>query len=150
MKPSRWWWIGPIVLLYVLWRWLPRGDIPALGATAGRLSSCPDSPNAVSSQATDSRHAIAPLAITGNPATALQRCRDAVLGEPGLRLVEEGTNYLRFEAVTRWWRFVDDLECLADPTNGVIHVRSASRIGRSDLGTNRRRIERIRDRLAGK
>lgn len=150
MKRSHWWWIGPIVLLFVLWRWLPRGEAPVLGAISGRLTPCPDSPNAVSSQATDPRHAIAPLVLTGDPSTAMQRCRDAVLAEPGLRLVEEGTGYLRFEAVTRWWRFVDDLECLADPANGVIHVRSASRIGRSDLGTNRRRMERIRRRLGGK
>jgi len=150
MKPLRWWWIGLILVLFVLWRWLPRGEAPALGVNGDQLTPCPDSPNAVSSQATDPRHAIAPLVMTGDPSSALQRCRDVILEERGIRLVEEGTNYLRFEAVTRWWRFVDDVECLASPTNRLVHVRSASRIGRSDLGTNRRRIERIRDRLARK
>ncbi len=80
---------------------------------------------------------------------ALRRCRTACLAEPGTRLVSETDSYLRFEVVTRWWRFIDDLECLYDPASNVIQVRSASRIGHSDLGTNRRRIERIRRRLNG-
>jgi uncharacterized protein (DUF1499 family) len=62
-------------------------------------------------------------------------------------LVTESGSYLRFEMTTPWWRFIDDLECLHDPATDVIHVRSASRIGHSDLGANRRRVERIRARL---
>lgn len=88
--------------------------------------------------------------MTGDPLTVMHRCREAALEIPGIRLVDDRNDYLRFEAVTRLCRFVDDLECLADPTNKVIHVRSASRIGHSDLGANRRRIEQIRAHLLRK
>ena len=149
MKRRGWLLLGPILLLFVLWRWMPRGEAPALGVQAGRLSPCPASPNAVSSQTESSEHRVDPLPVLGNPAEALSRCRTACLAEPGTRLISETDTYLRFEMVTRWWRFIDDLECLHDPVSNVIHVRSASRIGHSDLGTNRSRIERIRRRLNG-
>ena len=45
------------------------------------------------------------------------------------------------------FRFVDDLECRLDAENRVIHVRSASRVGYSDLGVNRKRVERLRARF---
>ncbi len=73
-------------------------------------------------------------------------CRDAAMAEPGARLVHESPGYMRFEVATRWLRFIDDLEFLADPGSDRIHVRSSSRIGYSDLGANRRRIDRIRVR----
>lgn len=128
---------------------MPRGEAPDLGVQQGRLSPVPTSPNAVSSQTESPEHQIAPLPASGTPSEALRRCRAACLAEPGARLVRETDSYLRFEMVTRWWRFIDDLECLHDPASNVIHVRSASRVGHSDLGANRRRIERIRQRLNG-
>ena len=149
MKRPRWLLLGPIFLLFVLWRWMPRGEAPVLGVYEGRLSPCPASPNAVSSHTESAEHWVPPLPAHGTPTEALRRCRTACLAEPGTRLVSETNVYLRFEVVTRWWRFIDDLECLYDPLSNVIQVRSASRIGHSDLGTNRRRIERIRRRLNG-
>ena len=149
MKRRSWLVLGPIFLVFVLWRWMPRGEAPDLGVHEGRLAPCPASPNAVSSQTESPEHRIDPLPAHGNPTEALKRCRAACLAEPGTRLVSETNDYLRLEVVTRWWRFIDDLECLYDPVSNVIHVRSASRIGHSDLGTNRRRIERIRGRLNG-
>jgi len=149
MKRRGWLLLGPIFLLFVLWRWMPRGEAPALGAHAGQLSPCPLSPNAVSSQTESEAHRVDPLPARGTPSDALKRCRTACLAEPGTRLISETDSYLRFEVVTRWWRFIDDLECLYDPASNAIQVRSASRIGHSDLGTNRRRVERIRRRLDG-
>jgi len=46
--------------------------------------------------------------------------------------------------------YTDDLELLLDEDSGVLHIRSASRIGRSDLGANRKRIEALRLLLKGK
>lgn len=147
MKRRGWLLLGPIFLLFVLWRWMPRGEVPVLGVSEGRLSPCPSSPNAVSSQSESEEHRVTPLPAGGTPADSMMRCRAACLAEPGTRLVSESDSYLRFEVVTRWWRFIDDLECLYDPVSNVIQVRSSSRIGHSDLGTNRRRVERIRRRL---
>ena len=66
---------------------------------------------------------------------------------PGARVVEDRADYLRVEFMTRWLRFVDDAEFWLDPASNVIHVRSASRLGRKDFGVNRARIEAIRAQL---
>ena len=63
---------------------------------------------------------------------------------PRVKLVVQEDHYLHLEVRTAWFRFVDDVEFYWDQQASCIHVRSASRIGYSDLGTNRRRVERIR------
>jgi uncharacterized protein (DUF1499 family) len=62
--------------------------------------------------------------------------------------VEDTGDYVHATVTTALWRFVDDVEFLWSEAEGVIHFRSASRLGRSDLGTNRRRMERIAAKLA--
>jgi uncharacterized protein (DUF1499 family) len=69
----------------------------------------------------------------------------AVSGLSRVRIVTQRDDYLHAEFTTPLLRFVDDVEFLADPAAGVIHVRSASRVGYSDLGVNRRRVRRIRE-----
>ena len=51
---------------------------------------------------------------------------------------------------TRFWRFVDDVELRLDEKGGVIHVRSASRVGKGDMGMNRKRVEELRKIFNGK
>jgi uncharacterized protein (DUF1499 family) len=108
----------------------------------GRLTACPDRPNCVSSQATDERHRIAPLRFTGDGVAALARLRAILLQRRDCRIVAESPDYIRVELRTRL--FTDDGEFLLDGSRSVIQVRSASRIGYSDLGKNRDRIEEIR------
>lgn len=117
-----------------------------VGLTEGRLRSCPKSPNCVCSQDQDTGHQIEPLRITGVPREAWDRLRDLILELPRTRIVSRDDHYLHAEFTTPLMRFVDDVEFLLDETAGVIHVRSASRIGYSDLGANRKRIEAIRQR----
>ena len=117
-----------------------------LGAQDGLLVPCPRSPNCVSSQATDERHRIAPLTFADEPDTAWARLRAVLNGRADATLIEEQPGYLRLELRTTL--FVDDAEFLLDPANRVIHVRSASRLGYSDLGKNRSRMEEIRRQFA--
>ena len=123
------------------------GSAPPLGAKGGSLLPCPDKPNCVSSQSRDEQHAIAPLRYTGAPEAALARLADIVATEPGATVVARQDGYLRAQFVSRIMGFVDDVEFVADPAAGVVHVRSASRIGYSDLGVNRKRIEKLRGRF---
>jgi uncharacterized protein (DUF1499 family) len=111
---------------------------------AGRLCACPDSPNCVSSQASDPAHRVEPIAFEGEPAAALDRLRRVVVSLPRARIASAGENYLHAEFTSLLFRFVDDVELLVDPVQRLIHVRSASRVGYSDLGANRRRVEAIR------
>jgi uncharacterized protein (DUF1499 family) len=115
-----------------------------VGVTNGRLNACSWKPNCVCSFDTDAEHQIAPLTFTGEWQPAKQRLLSILQNQPRTRIVADEGVYLRIECTSRIMRFVDDLEFLADPTAGVLHVRSASRVGRSDLGVNRHRVEMIR------
>ena len=77
----------------------------------------------------------------------MQRLNDVIREMPRSSIVEFKPNYLRAEFRSALFRFVDDVEFLIDDTLGVMHVRSASRVGYWDLGANRRRVERIRTQL---
>lgn len=124
------------------------GNRPSLlGVNAGRLAACPDSANCVSSQSTDPRHMIAPLRYEGAPEKARERLIEAVSGMKRARIVAAAERYLRAEFTSALFRFVDDVEFLLDDGTKTIHVRSASRVGNSDLGVNRKRVEKIRSRF---
>jgi uncharacterized protein (DUF1499 family) len=118
----------------------------SLGVRDGKLAACPESPNCVSSHMTDETHRIDPLPYAGSGADALARLSAIVRSLPRTTIVTEKPDYLHAECTSRIFRFVDDVEFLADDRARVIHVRSASRLGSSDLGVNRKRIELIRSR----
>lgn len=140
--------LGVIVLLPVLglkvlvWFTGPPDD---LGLRDGRLAPCPDSPNCVSSYSTDATHGMAPIAFEGSTDQAMARLKDAIRTMPRAEIVEETGAYLRVEFTTAIMRFVDDAEFVIDADARRIHFRSASRIGYSDLGANRRRMQAVRD-----
>jgi uncharacterized protein (DUF1499 family) len=132
------------------------GSVPAnLGHRDGRLKAPSKTPNSVSSQADlwvehpmQDYARIAPLAVKGSGAATLARIKTIVAAMPGATVVDSRDDYLYVQFTTRWMRFVDDAEFWFDPTSGVVHVRSASRVGRKDFGVNRARIESIRAQLA--
>ena len=121
---------------------------PVLGPVAGKLLPCPGSPNCVGSQDPDPGHQIAPLPARGPIKETMGKLKAAVLAQPRTRVTEEREGYLRAESTSLLFRFVDDVEFLYDGPAQVVHVRSASRVGHSDLGVNQRRVEKLRSALA--
>jgi len=117
---------------------------PELGPVDGGLRPCPASPNCVCSRQSGDDHFIEPLRCAGDPAAEFQRLKSLVESLPRTRRIDERDGYVRYEFTTRLVRYVDDVEFLLDAPARVIHVRSASRVGRSDLGANRARVEDIR------
>jgi len=117
---------------------------PLTPAPGALLAPCPSSPNCVSSLATDAAQRVAPLAYRGDAAAAMRRLRAVIAAMPRARVVSAGDTALRAEFTSRIFRFVDDVDCVADPAAGVSQIRSASRVGYSDLGVNRERVEAIR------
>jgi uncharacterized protein (DUF1499 family) len=115
--------------------------------TGGRLLICPDSPNCVSSQSGDPRHVIAPLRYEGAVEKARGLLIKTVLGMKRSRIVISEELYIHAEFTSAFFRFVDDVEFLLDDGKKLIHVRSASRVGNSDFGVNRKRVEEIRTRF---
>lgn len=108
------------------------------------LSDCPDKPNCVSSLSVDARHAIEPLSYRDGQAKAKQRLMALLAELPRTKLLADEGSYLHYSFTTLIMRFVDDVEFVFDDAKSVIHVRSASRVGHSDLGANRKRVEEIR------
>ena len=115
-----------------------------LGITDGKLSACPNSPNCVSSQSSDKRHFIEPLRYEGTEQQAIQRLTDVIQGMKRCRIITIKDNYIHAEFTSAFFRFVDDVEFYFDSGTKIIHVRSASRIGYSDFGVNRKRMEEVR------
>lgn len=113
----------------------------------GKLAPCPATPNCVSSDATDSSHRIKPLEVGTDPKPAWQALIAYLKNDPSYVIQVQKGNYLRAEARTKLLGFVDDVEFQLRPAKGQIAMRSASRVGYSDLGTNRRRLEAVRQAL---
>ncbi|TMH70572.1 MAG: DUF1499 domain-containing protein [Betaproteobacteria bacterium] len=118
-----------------------------LGVKDGRLAPCKRTPNCVSSQAdpADRDHHIAPIAFRGS----MQELRRAVESMERASVISAERNYLYAEFRTKLMRYVDDLELYYDEKQGLVHVRSASRLGRRDFGVNRNRVEALR-RIIGR
>jgi len=128
------------------------GTMPKLGVENGQLMQCPKTPNCVNSQAKDEEHFIEPIRISGSPLEAKNYLLNILneLDRSSVILAED--NYIRAQFISRVFRFVDDVEFLIleiRPKETMIHVRSASRVGRSDFGVNRKRIEQIRNKFSG-
>lgn len=119
------------------------GQRPAdLGVHDAQLATCPSSPNCVSSADSRSSHYSAP--IRGS----LAQIRQALRGMSAATIIREEEHYLYAEFTSALMGFVDDVEFLELPATGSVQVRSASRLGYSDLGVNRQRIETIREAVA--
>ncbi len=113
------------------------------GLVGGKLRECPGTPNCVSSESPDIRFRIDPFAYRGSPTEAWGQIHEAIK-ESGGNVEWRTDSYLWATFRTRLWHFVDDLELRPDTANRLIHVRSASRVGKGDFGANRKRIEQIR------
>lgn len=119
-----------------------------LGWQNDSFAPCPQTPNCVNSLSQDSTHTIAPLPLTSAPATAFEKLKAIVTDLPRTKIITATDNYLYAEFTSALMGFVDDVEFYLDSANNVIQVRSASRLGESDLGVNRQRIETIRAKLS--
>lgn len=114
-----------------------------------QLPPCPAGPNCVSTQATDERHVIAPFRYRKSRAEAKEALKTVIGSLPRTKLIEEGESYLHYEFTSLLLRFVDDVEFLLVDETKTIHFRSASRVGYSDLGVNRQRMEQVRALVGG-
>lgn len=118
-----------------------------VGIGSNGFAACPKTPNCVSSFSTDPVHQIEPLRYTSSPEQAFTNLKQTIAALPRTKVISETDTYLYTEFTSRFMGFVDDVEFSLDKPAGIIQVRSASRLGESDLGVNRRRIELIRTKL---
>jgi uncharacterized protein (DUF1499 family) len=148
--PRKWRWrlaLLPAFLIFlgamVVGNWFA-GKPENLGASNGRLSNCPDSPNCVCSQDDRETHHVKPFNYQGDGKAAFARLTELLRTWPRAKIIAQTENYLHVEFTTPTLRFVDDAEFLLVEEDKVIHARSAARVGYSDMDVNRKRIEDIR------
>jgi uncharacterized protein (DUF1499 family) len=120
-----------------------------LGVKDGRLASCGRRLNCVTSQADpgDVQRYVAPIPFRGNAVDAIAAARNAVERTGRSTVVRHEGNYLHAEFRSKLMGYVDDVEFTFDAKAGVLHVRSASRLGRRDFNVNRARVQALRARL---
>ncbi|MFT7634168.1 MAG: hypothetical protein ACI87E_005227 [Mariniblastus sp.] len=119
-----------------------------LGEKNGKLAACPDKPNCVSTQAEDAVHQMSPLEVVDSIESTLEKIKSEIQRAfPRAKLVRETDHYLHYEFRSLVFRFVDDVEFLADDEGWVVHFRSAARVGHSDLGVNRKRMTKISESM---
>lgn len=127
------------------------GSMPSnIGVENGRLTPCPSSPNCVCSDDPAGEHGIGPLVLAVPPAEAWPEVRQAAEDMPRCKIVEASDDYLHAECRSAIFRFVDDLEIQLRPQENLVAIRSASRVGHSDLGVNRKRVEELREELVAR
>jgi uncharacterized protein (DUF1499 family) len=116
-----------------------------LGVKDGKLASCPNTPNCVNSQSQDPKSKIDPL-----PPVAIDKLKKVIESMERTKIIDSNDSYLYAEFTSKLMGYVDDVEFYLDRSQNVLHVRSASRLGKSDLGVNRKRVEEIRAKLTNK
>lgn len=115
---------------------------PSLGLKDGKLAKCPNKPNCVCSE----EGAISKSPIQPLPSTDKTKLKQAIT-ETGGVIHQEQDNYIAATYTSQVFNFVDDVELRIDAAEGVTHIRSASRVGHSDLGANEKRVAAIREAL---
>ena len=108
---------------------------------------CPDMPNCVSSLSKNPKHRIEPFKLKKDHKTGWDIVQKTVGSLPRTKIVSADNSDIHAECRSMIFRFVDDLMLHLIPSNGIIHIRSASRTGYSDLGVNGRRVESLRKKL---
>jgi len=122
---------------------------PKVQLVEGKLRPCPKSPNCVSSESEVTSARVEPITFKGLPEKAWGDLKETIR-EMGGAIQVEHEDYLWATFTSKVFRFVDDVEFRMVPPQGTIHVRSASRVGYSDFGVNRRRVEKIRTQFSKK
>lgn len=112
------------------------------------FNSCPESPNCVSSLADNKQQFIAPIPYAGERAAVQQKLLEILNSFKRVRITRLDHSYIRAEVKSLIFGFVDDVEFYLDDDQKVVHIKSASRTGYSDLGVNRRRLEKVKAQFA--
>jgi uncharacterized protein (DUF1499 family) len=118
-----------------------------LGIKDNSLAPCPRSPNCVATQSPDSMHAMPCLTYTGSQDSAMDRLVRVVTSMKRTKIITQTGSYLYVQFTTALMRYVDDVEFRFDDAKKTIDFRSASRIGYSDMGVNRKRMSDVTQRF---
>jgi len=115
------------------------------GIINGKFKLCPKTPNCVSTMAPkEDKHYISPISYYSSQEEAVEKIIQIINSFKRSTIIVKEIDYIHAIFSTKLLKFKDDVEFYFDDQNKIIHFKSASRIGSSDLGTNRKRMEKIR------
>ena len=116
-----------------------------IGIVDGKFYPCPNTPNCVSTQATENKHKADPIQYSGSLNEAKEKIIKIINSLKRSKIITNKENYIHVEFRTATFRFVDDVEFLFDDSEKIIHFRSRARLGYSDMGVNRKRMENVKN-----
>ena len=148
-RPSKFLWLLLIIPALILAGriWAASSPSAAKGSENDSLAGCPDSPNCVSSESSSESSNVARFKILGEPKDILTQCAQLIEQELNAKTLQTNPNYFHAVVSSPVFGFKDDIELLLLTDSGEIQVRSASRTGYSDMGKNRKRVEKLREIL---
>lgn len=111
------------------------------GVKDGRLADCPQSPNCVSTQTNQTDKKMNPLRFSKDLETTKRLVKEVLNQMERTTIESESENYLHSIVRTKWIKFKDDVEFYFDEEARTVHFRSASRVGYSDFGVNKKRMK---------
>ena len=117
------------------------------GLINGKFYPCPETPNCVSTQSIDEQHKIKPITYDSSLEKAKEKIVKIINSIKRTEIITHTNDYIHSEFKSKLFKFVDDVEFYFDDNEKIIHFKSASRVGRSDLGVNRKRMENIRKKF---
>jgi uncharacterized protein (DUF1499 family) len=146
--------ISALVAVFIIWFFilgiLSRAG-KASGITQGALSRCPDTPNCVCSEYKDDfNHYVDPIILPQDSTLETLPILKDIIRDMRGTIHSEGNNYIAATFSSRIFRFVDDFEIRVDPALKIVHIRSASRVGRGDMGINKKRAELFKELFSRK
>lgn len=140
--------IAGIILIMVLSMVVKNITIPKnLGVNNGALAPMPKSPNAVSSQCDDPEKKVDPIPYNGDISLFKEKIKEAFKSYGNIKIIKEYDNYIYAVSTTDKMKYHDDLEFYFDTESSLIHFRSASRVGYSDMGLNRERYNHLLEKI---
>lgn len=137
--------IGLIIVLIITMMVMKNNQVPSgLGLTDGKLAEVPKSPNGVSTQTEVKEKKVEALPFIGTLEDSRKRVLEAMTNYGKYHVVAKRDQYLHVVFKTGTMQYKDDAEFYFDTEEELIHFRSASRVGHSDMGLNKERYEAIR------
>lgn len=119
-----------------------------IGMSDQKLKACPDSPNCVNSMyPEDEEHFMEAWTYQVDRSVVIKKLKEELAQSSKVTLKEEQEDYLHYAFRVPWTPFTDDVEFYFPTDEAVIHYRSASRVGYSDMGVNKKRMATLRRKL---
>jgi uncharacterized protein (DUF1499 family) len=146
MKKNLKFFLGPLLLTMILCG-CSGSPTERQNSESSESLDCPDTPNCVSSLAENPKFRVEPFKLKKDPKSSWDIVKKTVELLPRTKVVSADNSDIHAECKSMIFRFVDDLTLHLTASNSIIHIRSASRIGYSDFGVNRRRVETLRKKL---